>query len=464
LPGAAITITGTNFIGATTIAFTGASTTTFTVNATGTVITATVPTGSTTGPVSVTNGIGTTASSTSFTVIGPPAQLAFTTQPSGTAQSASITPAPQVVVEDGAGNIVPNATTLITLAIGNDPSGAILGGGTALAAVAGVASFPAVNVPTEGIGYTLVAGALGLSSVTSAAFIVTPISAPTFASTPFAPAVALPGTSITITGTNFIGATTIAFTGASTTTFTVNASGTVITVTVPTIATTGPVTVTNGIGTTASSSPFTVLTQTVITGLVPNQGSVGTGVAISGAGFSGATAVSFSGTSAIFTVVSDTQLTTMVPTGATTGPIVVTAPGGIATSATFTVVTSSAPVIISISPAAGAPGAVVTITGINLVGVSAVSFNGTYADFSVNGAGTQITAIIPSGANSGLITVYTPQGDATSSTPFTNTTPQGSTTTSSVSTDKKCGNGIGALIGLLLLTAVLRRLRLRDQP
>ena len=48
----------------------------------------------------------------------------------------------------------------------------------------------------------------------------------------------------------------------------------------------------------------------------PPSGPVGTPVAISGTGFTGATAVKFNGTSATFTVVSDSQISTTVPSGA----------------------------------------------------------------------------------------------------------------------------------------------------
>jgi uncharacterized protein (TIGR03437 family) len=51
-----------------------------------------------------------------------------------------------------------------------------------------------------------------------------------------------------------------------------------------------------------------------------------------------ATKVTFNGKSASFTATSDTQITATVPTGATTGKIMVTTPGGTATSTTsFTV-------------------------------------------------------------------------------------------------------------------------------
>ena len=55
--------------------------------------------------------------SVSFTVFGPPTQLAFITQPSNTGAGADITPAVQVAVEDANGDIVTTATNAITLTL-----------------------------------------------------------------------------------------------------------------------------------------------------------------------------------------------------------------------------------------------------------------------------------------------------------------------------------------------------------
>ena len=75
-----------------------------------------------------------------------------------------------------------------------------------------------------------------------------------------------------------------------------------------------------------------------ITALVPTSGQVGSAVTLIGGGFTGATAVAFGARGARFTVNSDTQITATVPAGARSGPLSVTTPGGLATSAaSFTV-------------------------------------------------------------------------------------------------------------------------------
>ena len=79
------------------------------------------------------------------------------------------------------------------------------------------------------------------------------------------------------------------------------------------------------------------LTAPTITSFKPASGPVGAGVAITGSFLTGATAVAFNGTPTTF-IAFGIAITATVPSGATTGPITVTTPLGVATSATdFTV-------------------------------------------------------------------------------------------------------------------------------
>ncbi len=79
--------------------------------------------------------------------------------------------------------------------------------------------------------------------------------------------------------------------------------------------------------------------------------------------------------------------------------------------------TTPAPTITSFSPASGAVGASVTITGTNLGSATAVKFNGTTATIGTNTA-TSITTTVPAGATDGKITVTTAGGTATSAASF----------------------------------------------
>ena len=80
---------------------------------------------------------------------------------------------------------------------------------------------------------------------------------------------------------------------------------------------------------------------------------------------------------------------------------------------------AAAPSISGISPASGPAGATVTISGSNLGGATAVSFNGTAAA-SFSATASSISAVVPAAATAGPISVTTPGGTA-SSPAFTRT-------------------------------------------
>lgn len=164
--------------------------------------------------------------------------------------------------------------------------------------------------------------------------------APTITS--FSPAVGPAGTSVTITGTNFTGATSVKFNNTTAANFTV-ASATSITTTVPVGATTGKISVVTPNGTATSTDDFTVgdAASLAITSFTPATGPVGTAVTITGTGFNATAAnntVKFNGTVATVLSSTETSISTTVPSGATTGKITVTTQEGTATSSTdFTV-------------------------------------------------------------------------------------------------------------------------------
>src|SRR4030095_12767239 len=95
------------------------------------------------------------------------------------------------------------------------------------------------------------------------------VTVPVPAITGFAPTSGPAGTSVILTGTNFTGATLVAFNGTSAT-FAVN-SATQITATVPAGATTGVIQVTTPAGTASSGNPFTVTVPPTLTNLHPTR-------------------------------------------------------------------------------------------------------------------------------------------------------------------------------------------------
>ncbi len=167
---------------------------------------------------------------------------------------------------------------------------------------------------------------------------------------------------------------------------------------------------------TPSAAPAPTLTS-----FTPTSGTYATPVTLTGTNFTGATSVKFNGTSATFSVTNSTTIATSVPVGATTGTISVTTPGGTATSAGSFTVTVPAPTLTSLNPTSGPAGTSVAVTGTNLAGATALTFNGTASTFTVNSP-TSITATVPNGATTGPVSVTTAGGTAVGPT-FTVTIP-----------------------------------------
>src|SRR5882762_7974222 len=190
----------------------------------------------------------------------------------------------------------------------------------------------------------ILVGTPGGAASSATNFTIT--NAPTISS--FSPASGFAGASVTITGTNFTGATAVKFNGSVAASFTVD-SATQITAVVSSGATTGKVTVTTPNGTATSASNFKVnviVPAPTISAFNPGTGPVGTAVVITGANFTGATSVAFNGKAAAgFTVNSASQITATIASGSTSGKITVTTSGGAATSAASFTVTPGGPTL-----------------------------------------------------------------------------------------------------------------------
>ena len=157
--------------------------------------------------------------------------------------------------------------------------------------------------------------------------------------TSFSPSSGAVGRIVTLTGTDFTDANSVAF-NATESTFTLD-SDTQITTTVPDGATSGPITVITPLGSGQSAS-FTVLPS--ITSFDPASGPPGTLVTISGAAFVNVKRVTIGGARAVYAVVDYHTLTATVPTASVTGKIVIVTQAGTVKSPTnFTVISEPPP-------------------------------------------------------------------------------------------------------------------------
>ena len=231
------------------------------------------------------------------------------------------------------------------------------------------------------------------------------------------------GTSVTIMGNAFVGATGVKFAGTPAS-YVVDSNSS-ITATAPpgTGGTSVDITVSGPGGTSNVSAADQYTYGPIVSGLSPSTGPRlgGTAVTIRGAGFSGATSVDFGSAPAnSFTVNSATLITATSPPGtAGSASVTVTASGGttpVTTADLFTYV-AQAPTLTALSPTSGPPagGTVVTLTGGSFTGATTVSFGGIPAStFTVNSA-SSITATAPPGTATSVVgvTVTGPGGTST---------------------------------------------------
>lgn len=390
-----VVITGLNFTTATNVAFNGVTAVASVTS--DTQISATVPAGATTGPIRVINPAGTNATGSNF-IIGP-----FITGFSPvSAQVGS-----QVVV-DG----------LNFLDVTNVAFASASGGFTNASAISIVAATQLrATVPvgaTNGPIRVISPSGTNVTSSNLTVFVLAPVI------NDFTPTNGLPGSTVTLNGANFLGATNVSFNGVAASSFNVTADSQ-ITATVPATATTGPISVSTAGGSVTSSMPFYLPPR--LTSFTPTTGTVGTSVTLTGTNFTGVSSVTFAAAnstviSAPVTSLTATQMTVLVPTNAISGLLTVTTPGGIIASTNNFTVT---PRVDSFTPLLGPVGTTVTVRGQSFTNATAVRFNGVSAVFS-SVTDTQLVAVVPSGASTGPLTVVTPDGTGTGPVVYTVTT------------------------------------------
>ncbi len=361
--GASVGIDGANLGGASAVRFNGVSATVFTVDS-AIHITATVPAGATTGPISVTTPNGTTNSAASFTVISAPGITGFT--PTSGAVGGGVT-----------------------------ISGNNFAGATAVRFNGVTAPFT-VNSPTQ-ITATIPEGAAtGPLAVTTPGGTATSAGSFTILSPPgndnFANAQSLSGSSGSVSGNN-----AAATKEAGEPDHAGNGGGKSVWY--------------NWNAPSSGAVQFTTIGSGFDTVLAVYTGNsvgaltlVASGDDTPGGTNSALTLVANAGT--LYRVAVDGfRSPGAPPASASAGNVVLNwSP-------------TRVPAIIGFSPAGGAPNATVIITGANFTGATAVRFNGVSAAFTVNNGG-QITAIVPATATTGVIQVAGPRGSAVSATSF----------------------------------------------
>jgi len=235
----------------------------------------------------------------------------------------------------------------------------------------------------------------------------------------FDPLFAAPGDRIRIDGINFTAVPSpggVKFNGANSKSNIVTAD-TQLFAYVPNNATTGPLTVTNPFGVGTSTEDFTVIGNLpVITDFSPIFGPRGTPFTITGKNFFGRVTVKFNGVADLTTTnaSASTQIHATVPANATTGPITVTTSAGTSTNVNIFYVP---PRLASFSPTNGVVGSSVVINGANFNDVTVVLFNAAAAGFTFN-ASNKLTALVPTNATTGPLTVITPGGVVISTNTF----------------------------------------------
>ncbi|WP_308124456.1 IPT/TIG domain-containing protein [Streptomyces sp. NEAU-YJ-81] len=312
--GNTVTLTGSGFTGATAVRFGAANATTFTVIS-ATQITAVAPPGSGTVQVTVT-GPGGTGSGVAYGYVSAPVPVLT-----------SVSPGQGPV---GGGNTVTltgnDLTGVTAVTFGSTPATSFsVVSATQITAVAPPGATGPVQITVTGPGGTsngVTYFYVGVPTLTGAAPALGPV---------------VGGNTVTLTGTNLLGATAVRFGATPASSFTV-VSATQITAVAPPGSGTVQITAVTP-GGASNGVPYTYVAVPVLTGLSPTEGPLiaGTTVTLFGSGLTTTSTVLFGTTPTSFTVVSDVWVTALAPSGPA-GPVNVrvTTPGGTSNSLVYT--------------------------------------------------------------------------------------------------------------------------------
>lgn len=246
--GTSIVITGTNFSGASAVVFGGSAAAAFTVNS-ATQITATSPAGTGTVDVRVTTTGGTSATSSAdrFSYVAGPTVTGATPNSGPTSGGTSVTITGT------------NFTGATAVTFGGSPASNV----TIVNPTTITATAPAHAAGTFDIAVTTPSGTGGGTGLYSY------VAGPTVTAVAPASGPASGGTNVTITGSNFTGATAVTFGGTAAASFAVTSANSIMATTPPHAAGAVTVVVTTPSG--AGTNQYTYVTTATVTALVSSR-------------------------------------------------------------------------------------------------------------------------------------------------------------------------------------------------
>ncbi len=441
--GTMVTITGTNFFAGTTVSFGATPATSITINSL-TSITATAPS-STAGivDITVTNAIGTSATSSSD-------KYTYTAAPTITSISPSSgkTLGSDVVTINGT-----NFTNTANVYFGGNISPLVtFGSSTVLTAVT-----PAVSAGT----YHTTVGTVGGLSAAVTADEFTFLNVPTVTGLTSTNGPVGGGTVLTIAGTNFVPSSTVYFGSILASSVTYNSASS-LTVTSPS-ASAGVVDITvqtaGGTSTTGAVDKFTYLAVPTVTSVSPSAGPIagGTAISIVGTSFATGASVKFGTTSASTTVNSSTSITATTPAlTAGTYHTTATTSGGTSSTSTGDQFTAlGIPTVTGLAPNTGtiAGGTTVTITGTNFASGATVKFGTVSATSITVNTSTSMTAVAPA-ESAGVVDVQVTTLGGTSSTSSADQFTYQVSSLPSITSISPAGSMAGTTTGSIVITGI----------
>ena len=373
------------------------------------------------------------------------------------------TPSTQVTYTVPGGSTAPTITsvsptsgpatggTLITITGTSFATGATVRVGGALATGITLVSSTQLRATTPagsaGARDVQVTNSSGSSATRVGAFTYTTSTTPTLTSVSPTSGPTTGGTTITLTGTNFVSGATVRVGGVAAT-YVVFSSATQVTARTP-AGTAGArdVQITNPNGQSATrvgAFTYTTSTTPTLTSVSPTSGPTtgGTTITLTGTNFVSGATVRVGGVAATYVVFSSaTRVTARTPAGtAGARDVRITNPNGQSATRvgafTYTT-TSTTPTLTSVSPTSGPTtgGTTITLTGTNFVSGATVRVGGVAATSVVFSSATRVTARTPAGtAGARDVQITNPNGQsATRTGAFTYTVTAGTLTATSVS-------------------------------